>query len=199
VVAAKEAEIAASLASQDGDAAAAAAAAATAAKGRKAFGQGARQGRAGAVPPAPVASRDDDDDELKPDWALARPQSQHRGGRYKAKQQQLDKPTPSSSIEKLLHDAHLDEAAAAAEEKLKLAAAGAEGAMKRALKKAAPTPRQQFILIRWAQKAAGALVGLATAAFLLFYQWVVEPAPPTSLRVKAFATVAQVRSLMMPL
>jgi hypothetical protein len=67
-------------------------------------------------------------------------------------------------------------------------------AMKRAIQKASPTPRQQFILIRWAQKAAGALVGVATAAFLLFYQWVVEPAPPNSLRVKAFAALTQVRA-----
>jgi hypothetical protein len=65
--------------------------------------------------------------------------------------------------------------------------------VKSAIKKASPTPRQQFILIRWAQKAAGALVGVATAAFLLFYQWVVEPAPPHSLRVKAFAALTQVK------
>jgi hypothetical protein len=34
-------------------------------------------------------------------------------------------------------------------------------------------------------------VGVATAAFLLFYQWVVEAAPPHSLRVKAFAALTQ--------
>eukprot|EP00775_Hariotina_reticulata_P012148 gene12148-12286_t len=188
VAAAKEAEIAASLNSQDGDAAAVAA---TAARGKRS-GRGSRQGRTGPFTAAPVASRDDDDDELRPDWAQARPQG-HNRARYNTAQQQplADKHSASSSIEKLLHDTHLEEAAAAAEEKLKLAAAEAEEAMKRALKKAAPTPRQQFILIRWAQKAAGALVGLATAAFLLFYQWVVEPAPSTSLRVKAFAALAQ--------
>jgi hypothetical protein len=58
--------------------------------------------------------------------------------------------------------------------------------------KAGPTPRQQFILIRWAQKAAGALVGVATAAFLLFYQWVIEPAAPNSLRVRAWAKLTNV-------
>lgn len=69
----------------------------------------------------------------------------------------------------------------------------AEDAIVDALVKAGPTPRQQFILIRWAQKAAGALVGLATAAFLLFYQWVIEPAAPNSLRVKAWAHLTNVR------
>lgn len=68
----------------------------------------------------------------------------------------------------------------------------AEDAIVDALVKAGPTPRQQFILIRWAQKAAGALVGVATAAFLLFYQWVVEPAAPNSLRVKAWAQLTNV-------
>jgi raffinose synthase len=61
-----------------------------------------------------------------------------------------------------------------------------------ALAKAAPSPRQQFVLIRWAQKAAGALAGIATAAFLLFYQWVIEPAAPNSLRVRAFAALTNV-------
>lgn len=69
----------------------------------------------------------------------------------------------------------------------------AEDAIVDALVKAGPTPRQQFILIRWAQKAAGALVGVATAAFLLFYQWVIEPAAPGSLRVKAWARLTNVR------
>jgi hypothetical protein len=36
-------------------------------------------------------------------------------------------------------------------------------------------------------------VGLATAAFLLFYQWVIEPAAPNSLRVKAWARLTNVR------
>jgi hypothetical protein len=89
-------------------------------------------------------------------------------------------------------EAELKAAAAEAEAALEQAKAGANAAVKSAIKKASPTPRQQFILIRWAQKAAGALVGVATTAFLLFYQWVVEPAPPHSLRVKAFAALTQV-------
>jgi len=68
----------------------------------------------------------------------------------------------------------------------------AEDAIVDALVKAGPTPRQQFILIRWAQGAAGALAGLATAAFLLFYQWVIEPAGPHSLRVRAWAGLTNV-------
>lgn len=52
--------------------------------------------------------------------------------------------------------------------------------------------RQQFLLVRWAQKAAGAVLGVATAGFLIFYQWLIEPAPPKSWRVKAFAAAAQV-------
>lgn len=83
-------------------------------------------------------------------------------------------------------------AAAEAEARLEQARIDAEKQLKRAIKKASPSPRQQFILIRWAQKVAGALVGVATAAFLLFYQWVVEPAPPNSLRVRAFAALTQV-------
>lgn len=67
-----------------------------------------------------------------------------------------------------------------------------EDAIVDALLKAGPTPRQQFILIRWAQKAAGALVGVATAAFLMFYQWVIEPAAPNSLRVRAWAQLTNV-------
>lgn len=55
------------------------------------------------------------------------------------------------------------------------------------------SPRQTFILIRWAQKVAGALVGLGTAAFLLLYQWVIEPAPYHSLRTRAFVGLTQVR------
>lgn len=101
-----------------------------------------------------------------------------------------------SALEDVLHNPK--KAAAAAEERLKAAAHEAEerllaaideaeDAIVDALVKAGPTPRQQFILIRWAQKAAGALVGLGTAAFLLFYQWVIEPAAPNSLRVKAWA------------
>ncbi|WIA40450.1 hypothetical protein OEZ86_013807 [Tetradesmus obliquus] len=88
-------------------------------------------------------------------------------------------------------EAALGQAKVEAELRLEAARAEAKKAMKRAIQKASPTPRQQFILIRWAQKAAGALVGLATAGFLLFYQWVVEPAPPNSLRVKAFAALTQ--------
>lgn len=93
-------------------------------------------------------------------------------------------------------EARLEQARQEAEARLEQAKAEANAAMKRALKKASPTPRQQFILIRWAQKVAGALVGVATAAFLLFYQWVVEPAPPNSLRVKAFAAATQVCNLV---
>lgn len=54
------------------------------------------------------------------------------------------------------------------------------------------SPRQTFILVRWAQKVAGALVGLGTAAFLLLYQWVVEPAPYHSLRARAWVALTQV-------
>lgn len=90
------------------------------------------------------------------------------------------------------------EAAAEAEARLEQARSDAEEKLKRAIKKASPSPRQQFILIRWAQKVAGALVGVATAAFLLFYQWVVEPAPPHSLRVRGFAYLTQVRVLVAP-
>lgn len=53
------------------------------------------------------------------------------------------------------------------------------------------SPRQTFILVRWAQKVAGALVGLGTATFLLLYQWVVEPAPYHSLRTRAFIALTQ--------
>ncbi|GIM11600.1 hypothetical protein Vretimale_15098 [Volvox reticuliferus] len=44
---------------------------------------------------------------------------------------------------------------------------------------------------RASQKVAGWLMGIATAGFLIFYQWVVEPAPPNSLAVKAFAAAAK--------
>ncbi|GFR50303.1 hypothetical protein Agub_g12493, partial [Astrephomene gubernaculifera] len=46
-------------------------------------------------------------------------------------------------------------------------------------------------LARASQKVAGWLMGLATAGFLIFYQWVVEPAPPNSLAVRAFAAAAK--------
>lgn len=57
------------------------------------------------------------------------------------------------------------------------------------------TPQQTFILIRWAQKVAGALVGLGTATFLLLYQWVVEPAPYHSLRARAWVALTQVKGI----
>lgn len=56
-----------------------------------------------------------------------------------------------------------------------------------------PSPRQQFVLIRWAQKFAGAIAGLGTAAFLLIYQFIVEPAPYHSLRTRAWVALTQVR------
>jgi hypothetical protein len=68
-----------------------------------------------------------------------------------------------------------------------LAAAASE-----TLKKATPSTEQQIFIVRWAQKALGGLVGLGTAAFLIFYQWVIEPAPPKSLRTKAFAAACKV-------
>lgn len=46
-------------------------------------------------------------------------------------------------------------------------------------------------VVRLAQKAAGAVVGLASSAFVILYQWVVEPAPPDSLPVRAFAALAR--------
>ncbi|KXZ42609.1 hypothetical protein GPECTOR_130g570 [Gonium pectorale] len=46
-------------------------------------------------------------------------------------------------------------------------------------------------LARASQKVAGWVMGIATAGFLIFYQWVVEPAPPNSLVVKAFAAAAK--------
>ena len=68
-----------------------------------------------------------------------------------------------------------------------LAAAASE-----TLKKATPSPEQQIFIVRWAQKAMGGLAGLGTAAFLIFYQWVIEPAPPNSLRTRAFAKACKV-------
>jgi hypothetical protein len=41
----------------------------------------------------------------------------------------------------------------------------------------------------------GRVEGLATAAFLLFYQWVIEPAGPHSLRVKAWSQLTNVSGL----
>lgn len=41
------------------------------------------------------------------------------------------------------------------------------------------------------QRIAGYIVGLGTAAFLIFYQSLIEPAPPGSLRVRCFAAAAQ--------
>ncbi|GLC45302.1 hypothetical protein PLESTB_000307100 [Pleodorina starrii] len=46
-------------------------------------------------------------------------------------------------------------------------------------------------LARASQKVAGWVMGIATAGFLIFYQWVVEPAPPNSLAVRAFAAAAK--------
>ncbi len=43
---------------------------------------------------------------------------------------------------------------------------------------------------RVGQKVAGWLVGLGTAAFVLAYQWLVDPAPPGSTAVKVFAALA---------
>ncbi|KIY92808.1 hypothetical protein MNEG_15155, partial [Monoraphidium neglectum] len=53
------------------------------------------------------------------------------------------------------------------------------------------SPRQTFILVRWAQKLAGAFMGLGTAAFLLLYQWVIEPAPYHSMRTHAWVRLTQ--------
>jgi hypothetical protein len=85
------------------------------------------------------------------------------------------------------------EARAAAEEDERRDAAGMALLPKLEPPRVRVTPRQQFVLIRWAQKFAGALVGLGTAAFLLIYQWVVEPAPHGSLRARAFVALTQVR------
>ncbi|KAG2451611.1 hypothetical protein HYH02_003392 [Chlamydomonas schloesseri] len=48
-----------------------------------------------------------------------------------------------------------------------------------------------FWLVRASQKVAGWFMGIATAGFLIFYQWVVEPAPPNSLAVRFFAAAAK--------
>ena len=45
--------------------------------------------------------------------------------------------------------------------------------------------------VRLGQKLAGWVVGLGTSAFLIFYQWVVEPAAPGSWPVRFFAAAAQ--------
>eukprot|EP00200_Dunaliella_tertiolecta_P005843 CAMPEP_0202343484 /NCGR_PEP_ID=MMETSP1126-20121109/3581_1 /ASSEMBLY_ACC=CAM_ASM_000457 /TAXON_ID=3047 /ORGANISM="Dunaliella tertiolecta, Strain CCMP1320" /LENGTH=1166 /DNA_ID=CAMNT_0048934551 /DNA_START=372 /DNA_END=3872 /DNA_ORIENTATION=- len=59
----------------------------------------------------------------------------------------------------------------------------------------APAPqasREEDVLLvaRLGQKVAGWLVGLGTAAFLIFYQWVVEPSPPGSLPNRFFEAIA---------
>lgn len=48
-----------------------------------------------------------------------------------------------------------------------------------------------IFLVRAAQQLAGWVMGLGTAAFLIFYQWVIEPAAHDSLAVKSFARAAQ--------
>ncbi|GLI71623.1 hypothetical protein VaNZ11_016892 [Volvox africanus] len=77
-------------------------------------------------------------------------------------------------------------AAAAAEppQSLAVAVAAAPGG-------GAATAAQAIWLARVSQKVAGWLMGIATAGFLIFYQWVVEPAPPNSLAVKVFAAAAK--------
>ncbi|KAG2488978.1 hypothetical protein HYH03_012419 [Edaphochlamys debaryana] len=50
---------------------------------------------------------------------------------------------------------------------------------------------QALWLARASQRVAGWLMGIATAGFLIFYQWVVEPAPPNSVAVRAFAAAAK--------
>ncbi len=45
-------------------------------------------------------------------------------------------------------------------------------------------------VVRMIQKATGWFVGLGTAAYVLFYQWVIEPAPPGSLPVRWFSQMA---------
>lgn len=56
---------------------------------------------------------------------------------------------------------------------------------------AAKNAATAFWLVRASQKVAGWFMGIATAGFLIFYQWVVEPAPPNSLAVRAFAAAAK--------
>ncbi len=44
---------------------------------------------------------------------------------------------------------------------------------------APPAPSDDTLwVVRTAQKVAGWAIGLGTAAYLLFYQWVIEPAAP---------------------
>lgn len=50
--------------------------------------------------------------------------------------------------------------------------------------------RDTIWLVRVAQKIAGVFVGLSSAAFVVFYQWVVEPAAPGSFAVRMFAKAA---------
>lgn len=55
---------------------------------------------------------------------------------------------------------------------------------------AKPPSEDAVLIVRMAQKVAGWLTGLGTAAFLMTYQWLVEPAPPGSLPVRTFANLA---------
>lgn len=48
--------------------------------------------------------------------------------------------------------------------------------------------QEHKVLVKYGQKLAGWLTGFGTTAFLVFYQWVVESAPPGSLRVRAPGT-----------
>ncbi len=53
--------------------------------------------------------------------------------------------------------------------------------------------------VRMTQKAAGWAIGLGTAAFLVLYQWIVEPAAPGSAPVRCFTWLASgpLRPLML--
>jgi hypothetical protein len=54
-----------------------------------------------------------------------------------------------------------------------------------------PTQEEDVLLVaRLGQKLAGLVVGLGTAAFLIFYQWVVEPSPPGSAPNRFFEKIA---------
>ncbi len=63
-----------------------------------------------------------------------------------------------------------------------------------------PASREEDVLLiaRLGQKLAGWLVGLGTAAFLIFYQWVVEPAAPGSAPTRFFEAIANGACMHVP-
>jgi hypothetical protein len=186
-----------SSADEEDSGSAAAAAAAAAGPATASSAQGNKTTAAAAVSSRPA-------DALAPDWAQQRgapsratqsPNLVPGGVEKQQQQQQLGQlgQENGNGLPGAEEAGGILAAAAQAEARLEAAAAETQAALRRALRKAAPSPRRRFVLVRWAQRAAGWLAGLGTAAFLLFYQWMVEPAPPHSLRVRVFAAAAQVR------